>query len=96
MRLLRRLSYVWHRRRREQDLANELAWHRALAEQEQRDAGLLPEDARRAASLRMGNATLAREAAHHVWVPAALEGAVQDLRYAVLSLIHISEPTRPY
>ena len=87
MRLLRRLSYVWHRRRREQDLANELAWHRALAEQEQRDAGLLPEDARRAASLRMGNATLAREAAHHVWVPAALEGAVQDLRYAVRGLI---------
>lgn len=87
MRLLRRLSYLWHRRRREQDLADEIAWHRALAEQDQRDAGLLPDDARRAASVRMGNATLAREAAHHVWVPAALEGAVQDLRYAVRGLI---------
>ena len=34
MRLLRRLSYLWHRRRREQDLADEIAWHRALAERE--------------------------------------------------------------
>jgi predicted permease len=78
---------LWHRRRRERDLADEIAWHRALAEQEHRDAGLLPEDARRAAGLRMGNATLAREAAHHVWVPAALEGTVQDVHYAVRGLI---------
>ena len=35
----------------------------------------------------MGNATLAREAAHHVWVPAALEGAVQDVRYACRGLM---------
>jgi predicted permease len=87
VRLLRRLSYLWHQRRREQDLADEIAWHRELAEQEQRDAGLPPDAARRAASLRMGNATLAREAARHVWVPAVLEGAVQDLRYACRALI---------
>ena len=87
MRLLRRLSYLWHRRRREQDLADEIAWHRTLAEQDQLDAGLPPEDGRRAASFRMGNATLAREAAHHVWVPAALEGAVQDVRYACRGLM---------
>ena len=35
----------------------------------------------------MGNTTLAREAAHHVWVPAALEGAVQDVRYACRGLM---------
>jgi putative ABC transport system permease protein len=87
VRILRRLSYLWHRRRREQALADEIAWHRALAEQDQRDAGLSPGEARRAASVRMGNATLAREAAHHVWMPAALEGAVQDLRYACRGLI---------
>ena len=34
----------------------------------------------------MGNITLAREAAHHVWVPAAIEGVVQDLHYAWRSL----------
>lgn len=30
----------------------------------------------------MGNITLARESAHQVWVPSAIEGTVQDLRYA--------------
>ena len=53
-----------------------------LAEQEQRDSGLAPEMARRAASRRMGNTTLAREAAHRIWFPAAIEGMLQDLRYA--------------
>ena len=82
MRLLRRVKYLWHRARRERELAEELAFHRELAEQEQRAAGLTPKDARRAASLQMGNTTLAREAAHHVWFPAAVEGVVQDLHYA--------------
>ena len=82
MRLLRRVKYLLHRGRRERALVEELAFHRDLAEQEQRDAGLTPEDARRATSLQMGNTTLAREAAHHVWFPAALEGVAQDLRYA--------------
>jgi putative ABC transport system permease protein len=87
VRLFRRLAYLWHRGRRDQDLADEMAWHRELAEQEQRGAGLSPDEARRAVNLQMGNPTLAREAAHHVWVPAALEGAVQDLRYAWRGLI---------
>jgi predicted permease len=82
MRLLRRVKYLFHRGRRERELAEELTFHRELAEQEQRDAGLAPEQARRATSLQMGNTTLAREAAHHVWLPEAIEGVVQDLRYA--------------
>jgi putative ABC transport system permease protein len=82
VRLLRRLSYLLHRRRREQDLASELAFHRELAEQEHRAAGLPATDASRAANRQMGNTTLARESAHQVWVPAALQGAVQDLHYA--------------
>ncbi|HWB96098.1 MAG TPA: ABC transporter permease [Bryobacteraceae bacterium] len=71
-----------HRGRREQELAEELAFHRALAEREQGDAGLAPAMAREAASRQMGNTTLAREAAHYVWFPAAVEGIFQDLRYA--------------
>ena len=82
MRLLRRIKYLLHRNRREQELADELAFHQALAERDQLDAGLSPETARRAASRQMGNTTLAREAAHHVWFPAAIEGVFQDLRYA--------------
>ena len=82
MRLLRRLQYMLHRGRREQQLAEELAFHRALADREQRESGDSAEMARRAVNLRMGNTTLAREAAHHVWFPAAIEGIFQDLRYA--------------
>ena len=86
MRLLRRINYLLHRRQREQELAEELAFHRDLAEQEQRKSGLPPADARRATSLQMGNTTLSREAAHYVWFPAAIEGAFRDLRYAWRSL----------
>ena len=82
MRLFRRLKYLLHRRRRERELVEELAFHRDLAEQEQRHAGLAPDEVRRVTSLQMGNTTLAREAAHHVWFPAAIEGVMQDLHYA--------------
>ena len=88
MRLLRRFGYLLHRDRRERELAEEIAFHRALAQQEQREAGLPPEAAERAASRRMGNETLAREAAYHVWFPAAVEGAWQDLYYAWRGLTH--------
>ena len=49
MRLLRRFKYLLHRNRRERELAEELAFHRALAERERRESGLTPEAARRAA-----------------------------------------------
>jgi len=74
MRLFRRLKYLIHRNRRDQELAEELSFHRALAEREQRDSGDAPETARRAVNRLMGNTTLAREAAHHIWFPAAIEG----------------------
>jgi putative ABC transport system permease protein len=82
MRLLRRFKYLLHRNRRERELAEELAFHRVLAEREQRESGLTPAEARRAASRQLGNTTLAREAAHYIWFPAAVEGLFQDLRYA--------------
>jgi len=82
MRFLRRLAYLLHRRRREQDLADEIAFHRELATEEHRAAGLAPEEAWRATNRQLGNTTLAREAAHQVWVPAALQGLVQDIHYA--------------
>ena len=78
MRLFRRMKYLLHRGRRERELAEELAFHRDLAEQEQREAGLPPEDARRATRIQMGNIALARESAHHVWVPTATEGTLGE------------------
>ncbi len=86
MRIWRRLAYLLHRRRRERELAEELAFHRELAEHEQRQAGLPPDAVRRVTSRQMGNTTLARETAHYVWFPAAIEGVLQDLRYAARGL----------
>jgi putative ABC transport system permease protein len=86
MRLLRRLKYLLDRERQERELAEEIAFHRDLAEQEHRHAGGSPDAVRRATNVRMGNTTLAREAAHHVWFPAAIEGVFQDLRYAARGL----------
>ena len=82
IRLLRRIRYLLQRDRREQEIAQEIAYHRELVEREHREAGLTPDQARCSASRQLGNATLSREAAHHVWSPAAIEGLVQDLRYA--------------
>lgn len=82
MRLFRRFKYWLERNRRERELAEELAFHRVLAEREQCESGLSPEAARRAASRQLGNTTLARESAHYIWSPAAAEGVFQDLRYA--------------
>jgi hypothetical protein len=69
MRLFRRFKYLLHRSRRERELAEELALHRVLAEQEHRESGLPAEAARHAASRQLGNTTLAREAAYHIWFP---------------------------
>jgi predicted permease len=80
--LLRRLRYLLGRERSSAELAEEMEFHRAMAEQEGAEAGLMLQEARRRARRQMGNETLAREDAHYVWSFAAAEGAWQDLRYA--------------
>src|SRR5687768_10327240 len=82
MRLLRRLRFWLQREQFENELDQELALHRELAERDQRLAGLHPEEARRAAALRLGNTTVARESARSVWIWQTGEGILRDLRYA--------------
>jgi putative ABC transport system permease protein len=82
MRLLRRLRFWLQREQFENELYEELALHRELAERDQRLAGLHPEEARRAAALRLGNTTVARESARSVWIWQTGEGILRDLRYA--------------
>jgi hypothetical protein len=82
MRLLRRLRIWLQRDRFEKELEEEIALHRELAERDQRLAGLAPEDARRAAALRIGNTTVARESARWVWNWETGEAILHDLRYA--------------
>jgi hypothetical protein len=61
--LLRRLWDLTHRRQREADLAEEMAFHRELKEEELQERGTNPAAARLAARRAFGSMTLARDEA---------------------------------
>jgi len=73
---------MWRRKQREQDLEREIRADMALEEEEQRDAGVPPEEARYAARRAFGNVTLIKEVTREMWGWASLERLGQDLRYA--------------
>ncbi len=76
----------WQIRKRNADLERELASDLELEEEEQRDNGLPPEEARSAAKRAFGNTALIREQTHEAWGWAAFERIGQDLRYAFRQL----------
>ena len=57
----------WPTSRREADLERELRSDLDLEEEEQRESGLAPEEARYAARRALGNATLIKEQTHEAW-----------------------------
>jgi hypothetical protein len=73
-------------RKRNKDLERELRSDLELEEEEQRDRGLPPDEARYAARRAFGNATLIREQTHESWGSAPFERFLQDLRYALRGL----------
>ena len=81
--LIRKLRYLLGRAQRADELAEEMEFHRDLAEQEGLDEGLTPKDAARRARRQMGNETLAREDARSVWSFPIVDELWQDLRYGV-------------
>jgi predicted permease len=84
--LLRRVWYVIRQRQFERDLAEEIEFHRAMAQQElERNSvpGASAEDAARRA---IGNTTLAREDSRGVWIWPWLESLWQDAAYALRNL----------
>ncbi|HEX5476064.1 MAG TPA: ABC transporter permease [Vicinamibacterales bacterium] len=91
MRWLNRIRWAVARRRRDDELAEELAAHRALAQERFEREGLPPEAAAEAARRALGNATLAREDAREVWAWPALEAWGRDARHGVRLLI--GQPT---
>ena len=76
----------WQIRKRDADLERELRSDVELEEEEQRENGLSPEEARYAARRAFGNSTLIREQTHEAWGWAALERLGQDIRYGVRQL----------
>jgi len=77
----------WQIRRRDEDLERELRSDLELEEEEQRENGLSPEEARYAALRAFGNTTLIREHVHETWGWAPFERIAQDLRYALRQLL---------
>jgi hypothetical protein len=76
----------WQFRKRHADLERELQSDLELEEEEQREKGLPPEEARYAARRAFGNATLIREQTHEAWGWAAFERCWHDVRYACRQL----------
>jgi hypothetical protein len=68
------------------DLARELRSDLELEEEEQRENGLSPEEARYAAHRAFGNATLIKEQTREAWGWVPFERLVQDFRYALRHL----------
>jgi putative ABC transport system permease protein len=76
----------WQIRKKDADLERELRSDLELEEEEQREGGLSPEDARYAALRSFGNPALIREQTRTVWSWNWLENLVRDLRYGLRTL----------
>ncbi len=72
----------WWRRQSEADLERELRAHLELEAEEQREAGLMSDQAGYAAQRAFGNTTLVKEATREMWGWIWIERCLQDLRYA--------------
>lgn len=73
----------WQIKKRDADLERELRSDLELEEEEQRENGVSPEEARYVARRAFGNATLIKEQTREVWGWAPFESFWQDIRYAV-------------
>jgi predicted permease len=77
----------WFRRDRlEREMAEELQFHRQLAERDARAAGLTPVAAAQEAKRRFGNATAVTEESRDRWALPRLDQLQQDVRYALRGL----------
>src|SRR5437879_4648896 len=80
---LRRAWYVLRRRQFEADLAEEMTFHREMAEHELERGGVDPADASISARRAFGSAALAADQARDVWIPAGLRDLSHDVRFAL-------------
>src|SRR6202161_113577 len=76
----------WQIRKREPDVERELQSDLELEEEEQREHGVPPEEARRAALRSFGNPTLISEQTRAVWSWNWLESLARDLRFSLRTL----------
>ena len=85
--LLARVAGLFRQKRRDRDLDDEVAFHLALMIEAYQRRGLAPDEARRAANRHFGGVTQMKEAYRDQRGFPAIDGAVQDLRYGVRTLL---------
>src|SRR2546421_287924 len=76
----------WQIRKRDADVERELQSDLELEEEEQREHGVPPEEARFAARRAFGNSTLIKEQTREVWGWLWLGWLLKDVRYAIRGL----------
>jgi predicted permease len=76
----------WQMRKRDADVERELQSDLELEEEEQREHGVPPDEARHAALRSFGNRTLISEQTREVWSWNGLESLLRDLRISVRTL----------
>ena len=82
----RKLTWWRERRRREDELREELQFHLAEEADERQSGGLSKDEAALAARRDLGNVTLVREEARTLWSWLLLEQLAQDLRYGLRAM----------
>jgi macrolide transport system ATP-binding/permease protein len=84
--LWRRVRMLFHRRRFQAELEEEMRLHLELRAEEHAENGLGAEAARQSAHRRFGNPTVIREKSYMTWGWGWLESLVQDVRFAMRQL----------
>jgi len=82
----RKLLWLRQRRRKEDDLRDELQFHLDEESEQLRAQGLADDEARQSARRDLGNITLVKEDTRATWSWTFLEQLVQDLRYAARTM----------
>ena len=77
-----RLQALFRRRELDRDLNEELAFHLAMREENNRAKGFAAGEARYAAQRQFGNQTGLKERTREMWTFVSLESLLQDLRYS--------------
>jgi predicted permease len=84
--LLRRAWYFLRQRRLDDELGEEMEFHRAMKQRELEGSGADPREAEFASRRAFGSSALAADRSRDVWVPRWLQGLGQDFRLAVRTL----------
>ncbi len=75
--------HFWNRKKRDQELNEEIQAHLTLGEREELESGISRRDAQLAARREFGNETLARETTRDMWGWRWIGDVMQDVRYGL-------------